>query len=301
MINHFRSLLLNESASTLPGADYIAFWPTYDAYTSHIDPSYCKVALPADFGEVYGLLFPNRTASSASTLSIDYLVPKLHLTHLYMMMLKAAGLDAAATALDSRITYDLTSDDAFFQTRAYSVGVPKTTLPAEAWLRVFDFTLTPDEFKKQLGPNIMIGQVDGSPSKVKVYTEVDGEEIWLPATSVVFPGAGDVSSPITVYNPSSPSKMAFKFVIKCHDFAAQEHLLWQVNWTTPVAISASSIVDRVTSPSNRAKIDRVLAKYQATPDAVNYDRLWKEHFNVNYRLAGLVTSLVYRINQLWLS
>ena len=275
MINHFRSLLLNETASTLVAPN--------TAHSLHIDPSFNKLTLPADVALVYGLLFPNSNVES-----------KLYLVDAYLALLKATGLDQAALELDSRITYTLEDSSSLFNTKRFSVGIPSASYAAAKWLRVANFNLNLLPLDYDVNITLTIAQLTNT-TNVQVTR---GATIWRASTALVF--TDDVSAPISVYNPADVNNKAFDFSLKytggATTFVNSSAKSWTVRLSLPFNLIWS---DRaINLQKNINTVTQVINSYPGFPSSTSYDNMWNQHFNSNYRLAGLVVALMYRMNKL---
>lgn len=94
MLNHFRTLLLNEP---------------YTNALSFIAPGFSSKRLPQDLGAIYSILFPPNVTRNY----------KHFLVHNYLNLINAAGKTPRVLAFDKRITYNL-NDTSFFKTERSS-------------------------------------------------------------------------------------------------------------------------------------------------------------------------------------
>ena len=270
MIDHFRTLLLNESAADLPAG--------YTARSVHIDPGYGKLTLPDGLAQLYGMLFPS--------INVEM---KLRMAQAYMELINAAGLEAAVTKLDPRTTYSAPDDTSLFQLKTSSNGVPAAVYSG-ASLRVFNLDYRVDS-SSTLVHDLSVVQT-GSSANITIFED---STTWLPSTALVF--TNSQSQIVPVYYPAQPKVKAFDLVLKYPGtFTATSNKSWELTIAAP---STVLLRDRwATIRSNAQVISGWLAKYPSSPDAGSYDKLFAHHFNSNYQLAGLVVALVYKLDNL---
>lgn len=278
MINHFRTLLINNSA-------YTGLAP-YTAHGIHVDPTFNKVVLPADLAAVYSLIMPSEAISS-----------KLYLAQIYLTLLNATGLAEAAAALDSRITYDPSKEWLFFPPIS-SVGVPSFgNEVAGAWLRTFNYDYELGEFDPNVFHLLEVRQLTDT-MQITVVDVADGvEQVWLAPTTLNF--TGDCSQLISLFDPNNRKGHVLDFMIN-YPAGYFSSLKPGKKWTIHLQVIYSALLKNRFNAliTNRKMVETVLAKYQAAPSAESFDNLWRQHSNQNYQLAGLLVGLVYRINKL---
>lgn len=284
MINHFRSLLLNTAAN-----DSGTLSPE-TARSVHIDPDYTKTVLPTDFAAVYNALFPSQV-----------LKDKLLFAHAYMTLIRSVGLTEEITRLDPRVTYPLTSNNAYFSSSLASSGVPtgaaRNLDPALTWLKVFNYSLTPGALGNAQSRILQVSQV---PNELKITIRDETNQSWLAATDVEHLPSSDpsLSALIPVYDPyinSSPKVFDIRISFpSLDDFVNNTDIGWTIYLASPMS---SFLLGRYTALQGiRSQVTSVLAKYNPSQDTSSFDRLWEQHTNPGFKLAGLLVSLVYRMN-----
>ena len=273
MIDHFRTLLLNESAATLPGG--------YTARGIHIDPYFAKVVLPPDLDAVYKLFYP-----------VTSLVSKLQQTHVYMSLLEACGLEEAMTALDNCMTYTASADSSLFSPRAISNGVPVGFTPISGTsVRAFNFDYQVEDLADVLTHTLTLAQVSNSTS-IRID---EGGTSWLTPTALTF--TSGVSQTVAVFNPAKPSNKAFDLVVRYPGtWTATSGKQWTLTTSVPASVSLQARWKELRS--KLGAINTTLSKHTGSPDADSYDQLWAKHFNSHYQMAGLLVALIYRMNKL---
>ena len=279
MINHFRTLLLNEAAASV-------FLTMLGSFSRLVDPTFGKVSLPPGLQSLYDVLFP----------SADILC-KQGLVHAYLSLIKSVGLEDAILALDPRVTYNISEEDQLFSAGFCSHGIPllENTLLSGIGARTFNYGFIPAATDFTPNLDLFIWQY-ASENSVQVIN--NNEDVIMPITGLSF--TDNFSQTLSVYNPANLKNKMFDFIIDMRNntanFDASDWKLWQVKLNYP----AKSLLHGRSVAARAAKgvIDTVLAKYPGPPDSSNFDRLWQQHPNWNYQLAGLVISLVYRMNAL---
>lgn len=275
MINQFRSIALNTTPASLVSP--------YTAYNAHIAPEYTAISLPTDLLQVYEIFYPTSN-----------FITKLQLTHAYLGLLGGCGLNEAVTLLDSRVTYDSEKVTAFTASRAISVGIPTTTAAQDGQiaLRVFNYEYQPAWLDDRLVRQVSIEQQTNT-NNVLIFE--DASQI---GNGTLTFSAG-LSNVITVLNPDNNKNKLFDFNIKhpgSPGFTATSGKKWTVTFTIPTLDLIAK--QMATCKTKQGIITAALANYAAKPSAISYDQLWSQHFNDNYRLAGLFVGLIYRMNAL---
>lgn len=272
MIDHFRTLLLNTTPTALPVG--------YTAESVSIDKTYGGVTLPSDLTEVYDFLFP-------TTLTFK---SKLHLAHVYMNLVNATGLAAVFDAYDVRKTYKLKDGNKYFQPGSVSVGVPSVPVVGD-WLRTFNFNYPALDLDATTSVDFTLAQTNST--NYITLTDSEGNSWDVGPNQLSF--TDGLSQTVSVFN--NRAVCIFQFVIKyAGDFTATASKTWKILLTAPNEIIIKNRWDAVSNNFN--KVAQALDRTKGSPDPSSYDRLFLKHFNINYRLAGLLVGLIYRMNKI---
>lgn len=282
MTNHFRSLLMNVTAV----GDGSPLEP-YTAYDLHLDKNYSALDLPLDLQELHDVLYP--------TNDIEV---KRRLTHIYMSVITACGLEPAMLALDPRVTYDITRNQDFFKVRTCSTGYPSSysAFASGCHVRVFNNEFTPVDSQQAFDYRVVITQISNT-NQVQLEYGYDSLET-IPGSPVTLTFTDGFSQVVPVYNPALPTNLMFEFSIHSPtSFTGTSDKAWDVALTVPNEKILTSQFAALAAM--HGKVTSAFAKYQGSPGTANYDSLWEKHHNPAYRLAGFLVGLVYRMNTLY--
>ena len=282
MINHFRSLLLNLTAvgTGNPPAPHTA-------EGLHIDKSYSAITLPVDLQELYDVIYPTGDLET-----------RLRLTHAYMMLLSATGLEESMTAMDPRVTYDLRHNQDFFKVRSCTTGIPfnSAATASGCHIRTFNNEFSPTPSQLASSYRVVMTQVSNT-NQVQLQYGTDSL-VTVPGSPVTLVFNGGFSQVVPVYNPALVTNLMFEFAVNSPgSFTGSSGKIWEFILTVPYQEILASQFTRLASM--HGKITTAFSRYAGSPDPANYDRLWEKHHNPAYRMAGFLVGLVYRMNTLY--
>ncbi len=261
MVNHFRTLLLNDNGSNVPGKDFPG--------EEYVDPLFRAVSLPTFLTVLRGILFgtaPDRAA-------MNYRLRQ------YMMLLHSTAMHQHVVALDPRITYlPFTDQTLFLSTFKTSVNqiTGSATLFVNGVQNVAD--LTGRSFYQWTitiltNTTVQIDQVVPiGPSLIYSYTSTDGLSSAVPLGS----------SGLTVQFPTN------------------ELSSWQVlSYGRPVD-DVSTILARakVAGQANLDQLFGVGTPLVSSEPFKTFSNLWGSHYELAYQLGGLLAAVAYRTDQI---
>lgn len=263
MLNHFRTLLLNQSYAGNPA--------------EHIPEGFNAATLPAPFLEIYNALFPKATSRAF----------KQFIAHNYINVVRAAGLEADLKLLDPRISYSTDYSD-YFKIHRYSNPVTSNTAYKIRIYGQYGGNNTSGSYYD----NFLIEQV-GSTQKITIYSTVrevyikGNQEFSLPEDAeILLDFSDDVSVPVLI------GSTGINFTIdNGATFTENGNKSWEFLVEAPFIMNLTHILDNLqTAP--------IEAMFKTRPkiDVTNYENLWREHYNPVYRLAGLLLAYVTKLN-----
>lgn len=264
MLNHFRTLLLNLS---------------YDGNeTEHIPVGYVSRPLQTPFAEIYKQLFP----TGASRFY------KLFLAHNYIEIVKAAGLEDDLKKIDPRISYQLDSSD-FFKIYRYSNPVISSSNHP-----IFVYgQYTSNKVNDGFYDNFEITQV-GSTNRVLIYSTINEYYINGSETFPTSESAAEITLTFT-NGTSDPVKIGSTGITVVFGggatFTSTGSKTWEFLVESPFTFNLNAVIDRL--PPDL--VDK-LFRFAKDVDTSKYENLWKQHYNIVYRLAGLLLAYVSKLN-----
>jgi len=264
MINQFRTLLLN--LTDIGDND------------EHITPGYSSKILTPILQSVYDIIFPkgyNR----------DY---ALYIAHSLLQLINAAGLDKAVVALDKRITYP-NNDDYFKINRRSNPIVSDQNFPLFVYGNY-------NVIKGKNTDKILIQQNVDTPTQVSVFSYSHGKYI---VGSQFFSDRQFITINYTVPTLSDLVTLdiiglRFNIGKVSGSFTDTTSKVWQFLIDTPQQLDLPELFNSL----NTTQLTNKLFNIPCKQDVSTFDNIWRNHPNWVYRLAALIISYVYRVNDL---
>lgn len=267
MLNHFKTLLLNE---------------TFVDYSDHIDPNYHHIELPSQLAAVQNILIPQGANRAI----------KFEAAQCYLNAIEAANIGNVITEFDPRITYNLRTDTTKFSFNHISNPIYTTDNPDDINdTKLFISYISGSSYnqtelilriKQQTTTNVVdIQEIDSSGNVIK--------DILLNQTLVW-------SSPITKNGVITPITMNdYGLIINLYsprNFSTTSGQTWVV---TIKRVSTFDFAGVYTSLTYNQPQILDMYNYKSKYNVSKYDAMWVNHFSSVYKIAGLCASLVYRI------
>ncbi len=262
MVNHFRTLLLNE--------------PYLGDNTEHIPANFTPVRLSAPLDRFYSLLFP----SNASRFYKSFLI------HNYLSLIDAAGLNEFVTKVDPRITYDISSNREFFKFTRNTNPV----ISDNNYELIVSGEFKPSVKGADFYEAILISQVSNT-STVNVFSKVN-KSYFLQNQAISFPtpisevALTGASSTINI----GSTGLSFQ-VIAYQSFTATGNKTWEFIAEAPYKFDFGALYENLQSRYDI--VDDMLA-IPCDKDS-SPENIWKQHYNPVYKIAGLLIAFVNRI------
>lgn len=268
MLNHFRTLLLNL---------------TYLDASEHIPEAFTAKALPSELKRVYDKLFPPGSSRFY----------KLFLGQNYLNIVKTTGFQDYVTALDNRISYDLSNDSYFKVTRVSNPIVSNAQFPIKVLSSINSVAYSDYHFD-----SFLISQVTNS-LNVRVYSRMqerylNGKEEYVTSADsgtlipVQFTAGNKTSDTILIgqtgasFNITNLSNGAF---------TATSNKTWEFVVESPYSFNVLSIISQV----DRVDIFKQLNKFV---DVKALEGQWEQEQNPLYRFALILIAYVSAVNTL---
>lgn len=309
MINHARTLLLNQNPETA-GADDIGY--------EYIPPEFKPVAMPTALATVHKILFGSKPDNYFRNYRAHELLSYVHQTE----------LDAFARALDSRVTYWPTTGNAFY-------GVAKKVFIEQIVGQPTRLNVSGTVFasnavgKSEYAYTTLFGKkAPGSPSeRLMLVTQATDGVIASKDVTAITPV---LTLPDTQLNARVDSITAYErlttevndiFVVENYSTTIGGELVLErpAGMNVLALLSAEDVIDSVTAAWRvTVRANPTSALITALPNLeflgeplylelfgvkpaepyATFLNLWETHPLPAYRLSGIVLAFIYRLNEL---
>lgn len=265
MLNHFRTLLLNLSASP-------------ENIQEHVAANFNSLPLKADLTRIYNALFP-----------ISKVAAKYFYAHNYLTLLK--GLAISTTDFDSRISYDLSAEDYFNVVR---ISAPVASHPQFQIL--VSGNLAVNKQQDYYSDSFLVKNEADSGTHFTVYSETTQlyhtQEPTTSPTPVIHtyvesPETSSISEPIVI----STTGLSFRFVL-APGFDVALNKTWRFTASAPREFNFFEVYSRIKA-LNPFKI---LKRYNV--DIKEEEQQWNEHFNILYKFGAFLSAYVKVLNSM---
>ncbi len=265
MLNHFRTVLLNEPYQGDP--------------TEHIPKEFSGFVLSPLFKEIYNILFP--TAASRYY--------KLFLAHNYLGAVLGAGLVNDLKLQDTRISYTNEYSDFFKINRHSNPAISNSVHPLFVYGRYLGI-----ETNSNFYDDYLISQVDNT-LKILIYSTQ--RELYLNGNQTfTYPendaqilldfSETDTSKPILIGSTGVSFSISNGAL-----FTSTSNKTWEFLIEAPFSMDFEKLFDRLVA----SKADQ-LFNYRPDIDVTKYKNLWQKHYNPVYRIAGLLLAYVIKLS-----
>lgn len=273
MLNHFRTLLINETPADVGEA---VEFGVYDEYTS--------IELPTKIQAVYDILLPPGLSTSA----------KVYLVNNYCQCINAAKLDEVFELVDGRVTYDLGGMPDFNiarNTKALITGIASEDIPA---VSAFDIVGVHEPGTLNFDPKIIA--IEQTNDKVSGYVvnslgthlSTIAENLDLDMTYI------DATKSMSELLPLPGTGLSFRITWSTLPDIIAENKKW--TFTTYGVFGPQYVYNVYNSLLEHPNLIADLFKLKSSVSVKSFDRLWMSQLPATYRLAGLLTGLVYRMD-----
>lgn len=266
MLNHFRTLLINES---------------FFEEGEHIPRTFRTKPLPQDLKKIYDRIF-------APACSRYY---KLFLAHSFLNIIKSVDLEDYVTSFDSRISYTLENQD-FFKINRHSNPV----LSNKAFPINILTPLTNIQFNDYFYDSFKVQQVNDKIkviSKLKNKSLVGKEEFDVDDSDgeflISFPGGAKTSSIVHI------GQTGVSFTISNlsnEDFITTPDKTWEFFIEAPYTFDFLSLMHSMES----IEVFKTLNKYSTELEF--FEEQWNKNFNLLTRFSYLLIAFVTVLNSL---
>lgn len=263
MINEFRTLLLN--------------LPYNQDKSEYIPEEFTGFTHTAAMKDFYDLLYPARTSRFY----------KAFLTHNYLSMISAAGLENYIVRDDSRVTYDLNNNIQFFKFNRNTN--PIVNDPNHELVVSGDYI---NSVQNNNFYEIVLIKQKGNTATVDISSKLNNQ-FFKKDQVVTFPtpistANTGASAPIAISNTG----LSFQ-IISYVNFTSTINKSWEFITEAPFAFNFNAFYSNL--KANNHIITRMLdvpGKHKDTTP----ENLWNQHYNPVYKVAGLLIAFVDRIN-----
>jgi hypothetical protein len=269
MINHYRTLLLNQADQGNPD-EYIA-------------PNYTPLVLPPALLNFYNLIYPVGSTRFYGQFIEFYLESLLHATNQCQFL----------TSFDPRITYELPDLANYF-------AIDQISMPISS---AFNYPLLVSG-SYVVSPNInsyfegfTISQV-GSSSNILVYSNVSNTYLNGTLSSTIASSSMEIaltfSNGVSNIFPIGVSGVSARIAGDGTQFGSTSNKYWTFIAQAPLSFNFDNFYQLMkVTPS----IVNTMMNYGPVDNTSN--NLWYRHFNPLYQIAGLINSYVNKVNSVW--
>jgi hypothetical protein len=278
MVNHFATLLLNESGEKIDIKNKSYF----------TDRNYNKLLLPTPIARVYDLILPRDS-------TFYY---KQFLCYVYLRILQATNSTAFALSLDPRISYDLDLLQEYF--RLSRVSAPSASDFNYALLVSGSFVGT--RKKNYYYDRYTVKQI-GTLPEVAIYCDTD--QVYLNGSREEDHLTEAMHIPLILDSHSNYSTKqidlggtGLNFVItgELSKFAETADKYWSFVVDTPSDFNFNQVFSKI---AQQPQLVDKLFEYSDTGFADKNYIAWQTHFNPLYRFSAFLNAYVERVNALW--
>lgn len=257
MINHVRTLILNENGANRPAPDFFM--------EEYVDPKYGQLSLPAYLAQARTPLFGDGADTSY----------KNYILRLVMTLLHSTEFASYVYALDPRVTY---------LNRPSVVGTPNV------------LTATPTNGLAVTGDAEIVGTPDSTPQRVQWDWDVEvlsgGPPIYQvrvsrrqPYESAIFSvGFADGHSDLIPLSGQAQLFFRFKSTMTIGE-------TWAASATILPTVNVSDIVAACEKSVDTGQL------FGNTDPFKTFGELWRKHVYLNYRLSGYLLAVAYRTEE----
>lgn len=269
MLNHFRTLLLNQSHK--------------EGSLEYIPIGFNTITFPRELQRIHDILFPAATSRYF----------KQFLAHNYLNIVKAAGLTEELIKYDERVAYGVTDD--YFN--VYRHTNPKTSHTAHP-LFVFGKyrTINLNEYFYE---SFTISQVTNT-LKVVVYSNtrrlyINGFNTYPTAEAAAeilldFTDANGVSKTVEI----GDTGISFAISGAADTFVSSAGKTWEFIVEAPFEFH----FDKIYNQLRTSTITAALFKFKPEIDVTKYENMWLSHPSSVYKVAALLCAFVEKANSL---
>jgi hypothetical protein len=278
MVNHYATLLLNESGEKIKTSN--------KSYFTAKD--FAAVQLPRELKKLHTLLFPTNT-------SFYY---RQFLCYSYLRLLESTRNNETVLTADHRITYDLDKLEEYF--RILRISAPVSSSFNYGLLLAGE--LVPAHNENYYYNRYEIRQL-GFSTKIVVFRETDGmfikDGLESPEVSssveidlVAAPGSSSQTKEVRL----GVTGLYFIITGKLNQFADSKDKTWSFVVEAPMLFNFHELLKLL---DRQSTILDDFFKYEETAEDLENYKLWKSHFNSVYRFSGLLNSYVNKAHKVW--
>jgi hypothetical protein len=278
MVNHYATLLLNESGENVNSLNKSYF----------IFKNYTSLILPSPLRRVHDILFPKDT-------SFYY---RQFLCYNYLRIIDAAKNYAVFENLDPRITYDLDKLEEYF--RVARISAP---LASNASFNLLVFGTPINAYKKNYYYDAYTVKQLGSTPEICIRRDLDNKYLNANKESLSFDSSfaiplqlADGSTSQTKEITLAGTGLSFIVTGKLADFSLTKDKYWNFIVEAPLIFNFNEIYDSLKRQT--AVVDAFFDYAEAQEDKEIY-AMWVRHFNKVYAFSALLNTYVHKINKLW--